>query len=113
RCATARSWPGGCPRTVLRHPPRPLRSLLRTNLDNPGRPCQTPALGRFRPRTVPHPLANRSKDEMLRRTPLAVLTGTLPLLFACGGSEQTQAPPPSTPAGAAPPAGGPPGASSG
>ena len=54
---------------------------------------------------------------MLRRTPLAVLTGTLPLLFACGGSEpQTQAPPATTAAAAAPaaaPAGGPTGSIAG
>jgi plastocyanin len=54
---------------------------------------------------------------MLRRTPLAVLTGTLPFLFACGGSEpQTQAPPATTAAAAAPaaaPAGGPTGSITG
>jgi hypothetical protein len=45
---------------------------------------------------------------MFRRTPLAVLTATLPLVVACGGSETPQAPPPTTAAAApaAPAAGG-------
>jgi plastocyanin len=54
---------------------------------------------------------------MLRRTSLAVLIGTLPLLFACGGSEpQTQAPPATTAAAAttaAPAPGGPTGSITG